>query len=155
MIININEETGDQIEKNLKIISQSVDNIKSIVNITHANMCEKEKQERLKNPYIVKSVLKYLASGLSEYNSILLTAEKFEITVERVKCVYSHQKKYRSAILLFAKRYLCMKLKQAGFIAKDIALVLNVSENHIYKLLDCNIDYWSPKTKIKVRKKGS
>lgn len=58
-----------------------------------------------------------------------------------------------TAILLFAKRYLCMKLKQAGFIAKDIALVLGVSENHIYKLLNCDIDYWSPKTKIKIQKK--
>lgn len=153
MIVNITEETAEQIEKNLKIVKQSVDNIKNLVHISYFNFNEMESEERLKNPYIVKTVLKHLATGLNETDAILLTAQEYETSFERVKTVYNPQKKFRSAIQLFAKRYLCVKLRQAGFTAKDIALVLNVSENHIFKLLNCNIDYWSPKTKIKLKRK--
>lgn len=47
-----------------------------------------------------------------------------------------------SAVNLFAKRYTCEKLKKAGFTAKEIARVIGVSENHIYKILRCNVDFW-------------
>lgn len=153
MIVKINEDTTEQIEKNLKILSNSVDNIKNLVHISYCSLLDKERKERLKNPYMVKNILKHLAMGMNEENAILLTAEKFDTTYERVSAVYSGQKKYKSAILLFAKKYLCMKLKQSGFLTREIAAILNVSENHIYKLLNCGIDYWTPKTKIILKRK--
>lgn len=153
MIVDINETTAIEIEKNLKILSKSINKIESLVRVSYYNYANTESKERQKNPYIVKSVIKNLARGHNETNAILLTATEYETTFERVYAVYSEQKKYRSAIILFAKRYMCAKLKSHGFTAKEISKILNVSENHIFRLLNNAVDYWSPKTKIYVKRK--
>ena len=153
MIVDINETTAIEIEKNLKILSQSVSEIENLVKVSYYNFGKTESKERQKNPYIVKSVIKNLACGHNETNAILLTASEYETTFERVYAIYSEQKKYRSAIVLFAKRYMCAKLKRHGFTAKEISKILNVSENHIFRLLNNAIDYWSPKTKIYIKRK--
>lgn len=110
MIVDINETTAIEIEKNLKILSQSVSEIENLVKVSYYNFGKTESKERQKNPYIVKSVIKNLACGHNETNAILLTASEYETTFERVYAIYSEQKKYRSAIVLFAKRYMCAKL---------------------------------------------
>ena len=60
MIVDINETTAIEIEKNLKILSQSVSEIENLVKVSYYNFGKTESKEKKKNPYIVKSVIKNL-----------------------------------------------------------------------------------------------
>lgn len=95
---------------------------------------------RKQNPYIVKSVLKYIASGYDKNSAINLTAQDFSTTPERIEAIYQPSRRYMSAVNLYAKRYMTEKLRSHGFKIKEIAAILGVSENHVYKLLKCKID---------------
>lgn len=142
MIVHADDDTIELLEKNRKIISEAVDNIQSTIHISFQKQKECDNKSRLQNPYIVKSVIKYMANGLNKTDAVILTAQDFQTDIARIDVVYNGQKKYMSAVNLYAKRYLCEKLRQAGFIAKDIALVLGISENHVFKLLRCKADFW-------------
>ena len=138
----VSEETQKELEKHKKIIINSTNQIIDLLRLEHAKNKQIERQERRKNPYIVKSIIKYMASGLSRENAFIKTALDYQTDVNRIKAIFFEQNRYMSAINLFAKRYACEKLKQAGFKAKEIAKIIGVSENHIYKLLRCKIDFW-------------
>lgn len=108
----------------------------------HAYTVAQENKLHKQNPYIVKSVIKYLANGIDKENALLLTAADYDTDIKCVRYVFSVQSRYMTAINLFAKRYTCEKLKKAGYTAKQIAQVIGVSENHIFKLLRANVDFW-------------
>ena len=73
---------------------------------------------------------------------ITLTAEEYEVPEDKIRVLCGCQKRYMSAVNLYAKRYLCEKLKKRGMKTKEIAEIVGVSENHIYKLQKCNADFW-------------
>lgn len=98
--------------------------------------------ERKQNPYIVKSVIKYMASGMCKDDAILKTAEDYKTRESRVSVLLWQQKRYISAVNLYARRYLCEKLKKSGMSAPEISQILGVSTNHVYKLLKTNVDFW-------------
>ena len=83
-----------------------------------------------------------MANGLNKDDAIILTALDFNTSIERVKTIFWQQNRYMSAVNLYAKRYLCEKLRKSGFKAKEIAYILGISENHVFKLLRSNIDFW-------------
>lgn len=103
---------------------------------------DNERSIRQQNPYIVKAVIKYMANGLNKSDAMLLVAKDFQTDIARVQAVYWSQNRYMSAVNLYAKRYTCEKLKKSGYTAKQIASVIGVSENHIFKLLKANPDFW-------------
>lgn len=142
MIIFIDDETENQLEKYKKTIIQSTEHVINLVHTSFEHQKKFEQKKRQQNPYIVKTVIKYLARGLNKEDAIILTAKDFKTDIDRVSTVFYAQNRYMSAVNLFAKRYTCEKLKKAGFTAKDIAKVIGVSENHIYKILRCNVDFW-------------
>lgn len=141
MIVSL-PEIEEEIEKNKEIIINATNKIIDIIRIEERKNKQIEAQERAKNPYIVKSIIKYMSQGISRENAYLKTAMDFKTDVNRVKNVFMLQNRYMSAINLYAKRYCCEKLKKSGYTAKEIGFILKVSENHIYKLLHCNVDFW-------------
>ena len=86
------------------------------------------------NPYLVKSVVKYIAKGFTEQNAVALTAKDYDVTLARVEVVYNSQKRYTGAIKLYARKYCVKMLRQAGFKMCDIAKILKISEAHAYRL---------------------
>lgn len=142
MIVFIDDETENQLEKYKKTIIQSTEHVINLVHTSFERQKKIEQKKRQQNPYIVKTVIKYLARGLNKEDAIILTANDFETDIDRVSTIFWAQNRYMSAVNLFAKRYTCEKLKKAGFTAKEIARVIGVSENHIYKILCCNVDFW-------------
>lgn len=142
MIIHLDKETIKELENNKQSIEKSIN---SILNLLGARI----EYERIisrrtikENPYIVKSVIKHLSSGLNLHDSMILTAENFSTSLERVETVYSQQKRYMSAVTLFARRFAVQKLIKSGFTKKEISKILGVSENHIYKMMKCVVDFW-------------
>ncbi len=101
-----------------------------------------EKEARKLNPYLVKSVIKNMSRGMSKENAVIVTAMNYEQPIMRVSAVFSEQTRYMAAINLYAKRYTAEKLKKAGYKTKEIAQIIGVSENHIYKLLRAVPDFW-------------
>lgn len=137
MIVELNDEIVNDLDFELKKILNSVDNIKKMVNFCVSIKFKKERDLRKQNPYIVKSVLKNLANGYAQPEAIIMTSIEFNCSLERVKQVYNIHKRYTAPINLYAKRYTCEKLKKYGMTAKEIAKVLGISENHVFKLLKC------------------
>lgn len=134
------ELTKNRLERSYKDLKKAADEI--FEEVMAFNEAVKQQANRLEkqNPYIVKSVLKYIAAGYDKESAINLTAQDFGTTVFRVETIYQSSRRYMSAVNLYAKRYMCEKLRNAGFKIKEIAAILGVSENHIYKLLKCKID---------------
>lgn len=130
----INKIHNDIIQ-NVDCIKNSVDDLKKII-------CEYDNKSIKKNPFIVKRVVKHLANGLSKHNAIALTATELNESTDRVSMLFSQQKTYMSALHLFSKKYLCEKMRNAGYSAKQISIVLNISENHVYKLLKSVPNEW-------------
>jgi len=133
------KSTIDQQMYKLKELSNDI-----ILNIAglHIHVIEQEKKLRFQNPYIVKSVIKYMANGLNKSDAILLTAKQFNTDPRRVEVVYWGQARYMSAVNLYAKRYTCEKIKATGMTAKNIGKILGVSENHVFKLLRAQPNFW-------------
>jgi len=142
MIVCVDDETEKGLERHKKALEQTAKRIIDLVHISYDRQQKVNKEARQQNPYIVKRVIRYMAAGHAKPEAIILTALEFHTTVDRVKNVFWQQNRYMSAVNLFAKRYTCEKLKKAGFTAKEIARVIGVSENHIYKILRCNVDFW-------------
>lgn len=142
MIVYADDDVVDNLETEMKNIFEAVDNIKKSIQISLDNTKTQNNKLKLQNPYIVKSVIKYMANGINQKDAIILTAMDFKTTTDRVDTIYWGQKRYMSAVNLFAKRYMCEKLKNANFKAKEIANILNISENHVFKLLKCKADFW-------------
>lgn len=142
MIVCSDDNVSELLEKETKNILNSVDKIKKAIHISQFQMRTEEKNKRKQNPYIVKSVIKYMDNGLNKEDAITLTAADYNTSFDRVSTIFWGQARYMSAINLYAKRYLCEKLKNAGFIAKDIALILGISENHVFKILKCKTNFW-------------
>lgn len=90
------------------------------------------------NPYLVKSVIKYIAKGFSEQNAVAITAKDFDLALARVESVYNSQKRYAAATKLYARKYCVKMLRQAGFKMRDIAKILKISEAHAYRLEKSN-----------------
>lgn len=134
LIYNIIENSIET-ELLLKRLKQSVDKLK-----VSARDYDNERQRI--NPYIVKRVVAHIANGLNVSDAIILTAEEYRETVKRVEVLFEHQKVYMSALNLFAKKYMAEKLKKAGYKTKQVAKIIGVSENHIYKLLRCTNNFW-------------
>jgi len=99
-------------------------------------------EARRYHPYIVKSVIKYMAQGLNKTDAIIITALDFDTDIKRVETIFWFQNRYMTAVNLYAKRYACEKLKKAGLTAKKTAEILGISENHVYKLMKNNVDFW-------------
>lgn len=135
-------ELKDKINISTHQLKEITQQIELDLSSLHQYTINEENRLRLQNPYIVKSVIKYMANGLNKTDAMLLTAQDFETNVNRVEAVYWAQGRYMSAINLYAKRYTCEKLKNNGFTAKQIAKILGVSENHIFKLLKANVNFW-------------
>lgn len=101
----VSEETQKELEKHKKNIINSANKIIDLLRIEHTKNKQIEQQERRKNPYIVKSIIKYMASGLSRENAFIKTALDYQTDVNRIKAIFFEQNRYMSAINLFAKRY--------------------------------------------------
>lgn len=155
MIVVNNKETLNEIKKNIAIIQNAGDKLSNLMHLTYCEQKAKDMPNK-DNPYIVKSIIKYLAQGLDLYNAKILTALDFDETPSRVDVIYNSQRHYLSAIKLYARRYLCIKLKKNGFKTKEIAKILNVSENYVYKLHNTYIEMFDggAKTKIKIKTKS-
>lgn len=121
-----------------QILSDLTQNIDSLEKSTdeYNRECLKE------NPYIVKRVVRHIANGMNRHDAILLAAKELQVNTSRVEVLFSYQKKYMSALLLFSRKYTAEKMKVAGYTAKQISAVLGVSENHIYKLLKSVPNEW-------------
>ena len=130
----------DKIEKAYNDLKKAADEIFNQVLEYNEAMSQQTNFLERQNPYIVKSVLKYIAAGYDKESAINLTAQDYKTTVFRVEAIYQSSRRYMSAVNLYAKRYMCEKLRSSGFKIKEIAAILGVSENHIYKLLKCKID---------------
>lgn len=130
------------IEDNTNKILNLSKQIKSGVDSLYRLAYSAESDSRRQNPYIVKSVIKYMAKGLNKDDAILMTARDFETDEFRVSTIFWSQNRYMSAVNLYAKRYLCEKLKKNGFTAKRIGKIIGVSENHVFKILRANADFW-------------
>lgn len=146
MIVTINKDTCNELERckeNIcdaqQIINDSVIALQNLVAVSYKEACDTTRHE---NPFIIKSVIKNMANGLNKDDAIILTALDFNTSIERVKTIFWQQNRYMSAVNLYAKRYLCEKLRKSGFKAKEIAYILGISENHVFKLLRSNIDFW-------------
>lgn len=137
----INKIEIDDIEELEEKILLLVDNLRTKIEHLKFQVEETENLNRLENPYIVKTVLRHIANGVDQENAILLTAKQFHTTAFRVEVLVHSNKKYMSAVKLYARRFCAEKLKNAGFSAKKIAEILGVSENHVYKLLKCKIEF--------------
>lgn len=142
MIVHIDHDTASLLEHEKRNILKSMDNIITNINISYQTEMKEAAKQRKQNPYIVKSVIKYMAAGLSLGNAIIKTATRFETTPFRVHTIFAEQKRYMSAVKLYAKRFTCEKLKQHGMTAKQIAHILDISENHVFKILRLNADFW-------------
>lgn len=122
-------------------ILKAVDNFLKASKEIEIFLTKQDSFSRRQNPAIVKSVIRYIASGYSQQDAITLTAKDFMTNSFRVETVFQTAKKHMSAVKLYAKKYTCEKLKKAGFTAKKIAGILGISENHVYKLLRCDINF--------------
>jgi len=142
MIVFIDDETETKLEKYKKTIIQSIEHVIELVHTSYNYQQKIEAKKRQENPYIVKSVIKYMAKGLNKQDAILMTATDFETTTRRVADIFWAQNRYMSAINLYARRYTCEKLKEAGLTAKEIAKIIGVSENHVFKMLHNKADFW-------------
>lgn len=132
----------DKIADNARELNRLAKTIQTDLWRLHRHTIDQENKLHKQNPYIVKSVIKYLANGIDKENALLLTAADYDTDIKRVRYIFNQQSRYMTAINLFAKRYTCEKLKKAGYTAKQIAMVIGVSENHIFKLLRANVDFW-------------
>lgn len=70
MIVCAEDEISELLEKETKNILNAVDKIKKTIQISQIKMLAKEKDKRKQNPYIVKSVIKYMANGLNKEDAI-------------------------------------------------------------------------------------
>ena len=100
--------------------------------------CKTKKQ----NPYIIKHVIKHVSNGLNINMAIDLTSDELGISTERIKIVMQTQRSYLTALNLYAKKYMAEKLKNTGLSVSEIAKLINVSQNHVYKLLNCRANLW-------------
>ena len=123
-------------------VRKSIDIVQKNLDLLYLYTSKNEHDKRKQNPYIVKTVIKHMANGMNKHDAIILASEELMIDIKRVESVYWQQNRYMSAINLFAKRYFCEKLKKAGFTAKEIAKLLGISENHVFKLMRSTIDFW-------------
>ncbi|MCX4348226.1 MAG: hypothetical protein OSJ76_00390 [Alphaproteobacteria bacterium] len=142
MIVCVDDETEKELERHKKALEQTAKRIIDLVHISYDKQQKVNKEARQQNPYIVKRVIRYMAAGHAKPEAIILTALEFHTTVDRVKSVFWQQNRYMSAINLYARRYMAEKLKNAGLTAKEIAKIIGVSENHIFKMLRHNTDFW-------------
>lgn len=142
MIVTINDETEKELHRLKNGILESAEKIANLVHVSYEHQKKIQQQERQQNPYIVKSVIKYMANGLNKTDAMILTALEFNTDVKRIENVFWTQNRYMTAVNLYAKRYTCEKLKKAGLTAKKISEILGISENHIYKLMKNNVDFW-------------
>lgn len=125
----------NKIQKLFEDICFENDVIKKNIEYLCLHEYREERRTHKKNPYIVKAVIKYMAQGNSYYDSVKMAAVDFETTEERVKILCCSHKFYLTAINLYARRYTAERLKKAGLKTKEIAKILGISENHVYKLL--------------------
>lgn len=142
MIVTISDETEEELHRLKTDILESAERIANLVHVSYEYQKKIQQQERQQNPYIVKSVIKYMANGLNKTDAMILTALEFNTDVKRIENVFWPQNRYMTAVNLYAKRYTCEKLKKAGLTAKKISEILEISENHIYKLMKNNVDFW-------------
>lgn len=142
MIVTVDEETEEELETHKKNLYESATSIINLVHLSFERQKKIEQTLRKQNPYIAKSIIKYMAQGLNKTDAIILTALDFDTDTKRVESIFWSQNRYMSAVNLYAKRYTCEKLKKAGLTAKKIAEILGISENHVYKLMKNNVDFW-------------
>lgn len=133
----LNETTGL-----INTIDEAAKQLKSAAIKLKSAAAARNNFERRQNPYIVKSVIKYMARGMCQDDAIARTADEFKTRESRVSVLLWQQKRYLSAVNLYARRYLCEKLKKSGMSAAEISQILGVSTNHVYKLLKTNVDFW-------------
>lgn len=137
MIVRIDLNEIEEVEENIYSLvdklRKKMEQFKHQVELT-------ENCIRFENPFIVKAVLRHIAAGTDLYNACLLVSKQFHTNEFRVRQLVQSQKKYMSAVNLYARRFCAEKLKKAGFSTKKIAEILGVSENHVYKMLKYEID---------------
>lgn len=94
------------------------------------------------NPYIVRCVIKHIANGLAVQDSIIATANELGEPIQRVNVLFEHTKIYHTALRLYSRRYMCAKLKETGYKTAQIAKIMGISTNHVYKLLKTDVNLW-------------
>ena len=131
--------------ENIKEIAAKISTASALLEREIGSFCQfyqkRDNYLRKQNPYIVKAVIKYMAAGLSQNNAVIKVAGDYDTTASRVTAVFDGQKKYMAAVNLYARQYMCKKLRDAGMSARQIAGLLKISTNHVYKLLKTEITF--------------
>lgn len=139
---NIVDNWIKEIDEETSNILSHVNTLNRVVNrLNEACRAESDLMTK-KNPYIVKRVISHISNGMCRHEAIELTADELNEPVKRVQVLFWQQKNYMSALRLFARKYTAETLKKAGYKTKDIAGLLGVSENHVYKLLKSVPNEW-------------
>lgn len=93
------------------------------------------------NAKLIKKIIYHIAKGVPEERAVDLSADELGYWDKEAYIIWCSSKKaLKTGTLLFAKRYTACKLKKRGYKIKEIASILEVSENHVYKLLHENVD---------------
>jgi hypothetical protein len=122
------------IEKNLSTIKEQLNEI----DLLRAHLIKKRKKD---NASLVKRIIYYIAKGLPEQKAIAIASDEFCYWDKEATVIWQDSKKsLKTGTLLFAKRFTAVKMRKKGFKIKEIAGVLEVSENHVYKLLNEDVD---------------
>lgn len=123
-------------------IREEAEEIEISTNSICNQLRERDNKALKENPYILKRILKHIANGLAPSAACDLTADELNISTSRAEKLLSSQKMYFSALNLYARRFTALRLKKAGFDNVDISKILGVSSNHVYKLLESEVNLW-------------
>ncbi len=126
----------------VQIISKQLNKMEIATNCLCNDVSERDNKALKENPYILKRILKHIANGLAPSTACDLTAAELNITTSRAEILLSSQKMYFSALNLYARRFTALRLKKAGFKNADISKIIGVSPNHVYKLLESQVNLW-------------
>ena len=125
----------DDAAKDLKSRFQDLsDNLHHLKRAVYEYDSETQKQ----HPLIIKRVAKHIADGLTQLDAISQTAIDLKLPLERVEGIFSYQKKYTASLQLYARRYFVHHLKKRGYSSRDIAQIIGISLNSVYRLEKSN-----------------
>ena len=121
---------------------QTLENELNFIKETYENLTiiqEKREIEHQKlmqqNPYIMKTISKFLGCGYAPSLAIIKTSEEMNIDIKRVRAVYDVNKIGTKHLKKYAQRFLCFQMKMCGFAVGDIAKVANINRRTVYKIL--------------------
>lgn len=99
----------------------------------------KDKNVRNINSILVRKINALIASTGEKETAIDDIAKEFGISREICAWIYHHSNGAKKALYRYARHYTVVKMRNAGFNYFEIAKVLEVSPNYIYKLSTSDI----------------